>query len=103
MELPIRYRETGTEAWHEGTTVNISVSGVLFRAAQPLKPQTAIEIALILPVAIAGEASAEIGCRGVMVRNTPVKGSGQLSALAASIVRYRFVHDRQNSGHDGAS
>ena len=33
LRLPIRYRTVGEPAWHDGTTENISRSGVLFRGA----------------------------------------------------------------------
>jgi len=82
--------------------MNVSMSGVLFRAPQALQPQSAVEVALTLPVAIAGEVPAEIGCRGTIIRNVPVKGSDKLPLVAASILRYRFVHRRQNAGRDGS-
>ena len=100
IELPIRYRELGTADWHVGKTVNISMSGVLFRSAQALQPQTTVEIALTLPVAISGECPAELGCRGTVVRRVSIEKSDDSSVLAASILRYRFVHQRHNGAND---
>lgn len=100
IELPMRYRLKGDAGWSEGTTVNISTSGVLFQASRVLEPQSEIDIALTLPVAISGEAPAEIGCRGMVVRKVSAKGHGKRSLLAASIVRYRFVHKPFKEDHN---
>lgn len=74
-ELPVRYREVGTDAWHQGCTANISVSGVLFRAARMLQPKTEIEMTLTLPAVVRGEAAAELRCRGFVVRGLAGAGS----------------------------
>ncbi|MGH9395392.1 MAG: PilZ domain-containing protein [Terriglobia bacterium] len=100
IELPIRYREIGTAAWHEGKTVNISMSGVLFRATQALHPRTGVEVALTLPVVISGLAPAKIECRGTVVRHGRVAGADKSLVLAASILRYRFEPRRHNTVHD---
>ena len=78
------------------------MSGVLFSAPHALQPHTSVELALTLPVAMAGETSAEIGCRGTIIRNVLVKSSDKLPLVAASILRYRFVHGRQKTGRDGS-
>ncbi|MGH9354285.1 MAG: PilZ domain-containing protein [Terriglobia bacterium] len=95
VEIPVRYRETGSVDWQEGTTVNVSASGILFRSAQSLRPRTALDVALTLPVAISGEAPAEIGCRGTVVREVRDSSHHEVPMLAVSIARYRFVHKRR--------
>lgn len=99
IELPMKYREKGDKDWCEGTTVNISASGVLFRAVRVLDPQSDVEIALTLPVAISGEAPGEIGCHGTVVRKIFGARSRKQPLLAASIVRYRFVHQQREDGY----
>ncbi|MGH9344414.1 MAG: PilZ domain-containing protein [Terriglobia bacterium] len=95
VEIPIRYRETGSADWQEGTTVNISASGILFRSARSFRPRTALDVALTLPVAISGEAPAEIGCHGAVVRVVRDSSRPRMPMLAVSIARYRFVHKRR--------
>ncbi len=90
-ELPIRYREAGTPLWHKGRTENISVSGVLFRAEQVLRPKTVVEIAITLP-AWRERIPGEIRCRGSIVRSATAMAGGSSPVLAASIKRYRLVH-----------
>jgi len=90
-ELRCRYREAGTQVWHEGQTVNISVSGVLFRAEQILRPETAIEMVVTLPAMLPGVHAPEIRCRGLIVRKLSGTGVERPPLLAASIAGCRIV------------
>lgn len=93
--LPFRYREAGTEVWHEGRTTNISVSGVLFSGMQPLKPRTRIEGTVTLPPFAPGTDSAVLRCRGSIVRNGTERSSSLSAVLAAEIADFRLVRRRQ--------
>ncbi len=101
LEIPVRYREKDAVDWQEGTTVNVSASGILFRAAKSLKPRTVLDVALTLPVAISGEGAAEIGCRGTVVREALDSGHQNTAVIVVSIARHRFVHKRRDSGDGG--
>jgi hypothetical protein len=89
IELSLRYREKGAVNWLDGKSVNISTSGVLFRSGSFLPPETALEIALTLPVAIPGERAAEILCQGRVIRN--VNEGPSSPALAAAFQHYRIA------------
>ncbi len=89
LHLPLRYRLIGEESWREGTTENISRSGLLFRAEEALQPAAKLEINLVLPPEIAGLAATEVVCRGEVVRS--IEG-GVTPALAAKILQYHFQH-----------
>ena len=91
VELRCRYRETGTLAWHEGRTTNISLSGVLFNGEQVLPPKTEIEMIVTLPVVLRGVRASEIHCRAVIIREQSGRGVGRMPLLAASIERCRVV------------
>jgi len=92
LQLPLRYRRVGEKIWHEGTTENISRSGMLFKADEALQPNSQLEINLVLPAEIAGLSATEVVCRGEVVR-TVAPNSGALSpALAARILQYHFQH-----------
>ena len=86
--LPLRYRPAGHKGWKQGTVENISRSGVLFRAQQPVALDTAVDIALVLEGA-PGNEPPEVVCWGVIVRAAPGDESSPL--LAAKIVHYDFV------------
>jgi PAS domain S-box-containing protein len=92
LHLPLKYRLVGESGWREGTTENISRSGMLFRAEEFVAPNAQLEINLVLPAEIAGLAAAEVVCRGEVVR-TVETGVGAVSpTLAAKILQYHFQH-----------
>ena len=68
LHLPLKYRLVGESGWREGTTENISRSGMLFQAEESIAPNAQLEINLVLPAEIAGLAAAEVVCRGEVVR-----------------------------------
>ena len=94
LNLPLKYRQIGQTAWHTGTTENISRSGLLFRAEELISPNSQLEINLVLPAEIAGLASAEVMCRGEIVRAVQPENASVNPALAAKILQYRFQHGR---------
>jgi hypothetical protein len=73
--------------------VNISASGVLFRCGSIAEPKTAVELALALPVAIPGEAAAEIVCQGMVIRNASLTKGSNPGCLAATFKHYRIARE----------
>jgi PAS domain S-box-containing protein len=92
LHLPLRYRRVGETEWHQGTTENISRSGLLFQADELLQPQAQLEINLVLPAEIAGLSATEVVCRGEVVRTVEPHGETLSPALAARILQYHFQH-----------
>jgi PAS domain S-box-containing protein len=92
LNLPLRYRQVGQHDWRMGTTENISRSGLLFRAEEVIAPNMQLEINLVLPAEIAGLASAEVMCRGEVVRTVEAETPSMSPALAAKILQYHFQH-----------
>ena len=92
LHLPLRYRLLGDQRWLQGTTENISRSGLLFQGEEMLQPNAQLEINLVLPAEIAGLAATEVVCRGEVVRAIGTPGSGVSPALAAKILQYHFQH-----------
>ena len=90
--MPLKYRPIGEEGWREGTTENISRSGMLFRAEEMLATNAQLEINLVLPAEIAGLSAAEVVCRGEVVRSVEGDSSTVSPALAAKILQYHFQH-----------
>ena len=68
--------KSGEQGWRQGTTDNISRSGLLFKAEEVLQPNAQLEINLVLPAEIAGLSPTEVVCRGEVVRS--VEGEGAL-------------------------
>jgi PAS domain S-box-containing protein len=92
LHLPLKYRRVGQHQWREGTTENISRSGMLFRAEEPIAPNVQLEINLVLPAEIAGLSAAEVVCRGEVVRTVRSEETSVSPALAAKILQYHFQH-----------
>ena len=92
LHLPLRYRQVGEQGWRQGTTANISRSGLLFEAEEVLQPNVQLEINLVLPAEIAGLSPTEVVCRGEVVRFVETEGATTSPALAAKILQYHFQH-----------
>jgi len=92
LHLPLKYRQVGESGWREGTTENISRSGMLFEAEEPIAPNAQLEINLVLPAEIAGLAAAEVVCRGEVVRTIDPRSGKVTPVLAAKILQYHFQH-----------
>ena len=93
IRTPLRYRESGQAAWSEGTTVNISRSGVLFSSQKEIKPRTLLELRILFPEDVVGEKPANVICWGPVVRTEPPKYNDRQPELAVSILRYRFTRE----------
>ena len=48
LELPMRYRPAGDTRWRDTVTKNVSSSGVLFAASEPLPPGRKLEIEIMM-------------------------------------------------------
>jgi PAS domain S-box-containing protein len=92
LRLPLRYRRVGEKDWHDGTTENISRSGMLFKTEEVVQPNSQLEINLVLPAEIAGLTATEVVCRGEVVRTVEPHGEALSPALAARILQYHFQH-----------
>jgi hypothetical protein len=68
LRFPVYFRELDSSTWLEGTTENISYTGVLFYSPSPLALDSTLEIRLQVTVAADGKAPAEIRGKGVVVR-----------------------------------
>ncbi len=92
VQIPFRYRRSGELEWSQGTTENMSCSGVLFRAQQLLPPDSSLEMQFALPPALAGEASEEVSCSGYVVRVVQPARPGEPLALASKLLDCIFIH-----------
>ena len=92
LNLPLRYRIAGQPVWRKGTTRDISRSGLLFDAEEPLQPTDRLEINLVLPVEIGGLSATEVFCKGEVVRSVNSSETAAVPAMAAKILQYHFHH-----------
>lgn len=93
LHLKLQYRRVGARDWCDGETENISRSGVLFRATEAVEVNAPVELRLAVPGAGSGGESAEICCRGKVVRTvSEADHDGYIEpGYAVAIEHYDFV------------
>jgi hypothetical protein len=85
LKVPIHYRKSGMSNWHDGRTVNISHTGVLFQTDENLQSDLKLEIRISLsPKTI-------LACQGTVVRIEPALSTSEKTGLAARISHYRLL------------
>jgi hypothetical protein len=92
LYLPVHFRQPHSPKWLEGTTENISYTGVLFRSSYPLPLETPLELRLEVAVGSKRNHGAEIHCKGAVVRVEQRMVPEAPVALAVAIRDYRIVH-----------
>ena len=90
IKVPVRYREQNQEKWHEGRTENISQSGLLFRAPEPLGSDTLIELNFALPTGTGGAPGATVLCDGKTIRTILPATSDESPGVAVKILNYKL-------------
>jgi hypothetical protein len=92
FEVQVLYRMHEEGCWQTASTVNISRSGLLVRAAETVENGTPVQFILDMPKEIAGYHQHRVLCKGTVVRTTQGAGSGQ-PLLAFTITDYEFVNE----------
>ena len=97
LDTPVRYRVKNLGSWHEGIIQNLSQSGVLLQGPQRFPDNTLVEMVFEMPEEISGQKNSTVLCQGRIIRTKEfreVKDSAENTSLAASILDYKFVHQR---------
>jgi len=87
IHTPVRYRETGAMHWLEGKSLNISRTGILFRAEQDLRLSSMLELNVMLP------SEMTLSCWGPIVRKESAAVPESRPALAVNFLDYRLLHE----------
>jgi hypothetical protein len=88
IQTSLRFREHGESAWRTGATINVSRSGVLFRADGPLPdPVHAVDFIIELPLN-GVTPGPHVRCTGHVVRTAPEEIAGGGCAMAVTIDGY---------------
>ena len=85
LKVPIQYRKSGMMNWHDGSTLNISRTGVLFHTDENLPSDVRLEIRISLPQ------ETIMICQGTVVRAEPSVTTDTLKGLAARISHCRIL------------
>jgi hypothetical protein len=98
LNLPIRYRGKNLSTWYEGSIQNISQSGVMFYGPQQLPANALLEMIFEMPEEISGQKNSSVLCQGRLIRvKDAVENVEDAFGLAASILDYKFLHNRSRS------
>jgi PilZ domain len=89
--MPIRFRKDGGTEWSEGTTINISTSGVLFRATHLLEVKTPLHLVIALTADVGGRQAGRIVGQGTIVRHATDAEGYEGPVIAAVIRRARIT------------
>ena len=90
FRFPVHFQEVDSRVWFEGTTENISRTGVLFTSASPLSLTGMHQLRLRISVAAVPNL-AEIHCTGEVVRSEPREVPEASVALAVAIRDFKLV------------
>jgi hypothetical protein len=94
LNIALRFRVKALAAWYPGTVVNISQSGVLFKAVQGLPENTIVEMRFEMPEEISGQQDAMVFCQGKVTRGKLPSEDGKEVTMAASILDYQFDREK---------
>jgi hypothetical protein len=92
FQTSLRYRAKGQTFWHEGKIENLSQSGLLFKCAESLPPDTPVEMIFEMPEEISGQKNSSVQGHGRLIRCQGEPGKTGNFAMAVSIVEYQFLH-----------
>jgi hypothetical protein len=97
LDTPVRYRVKNLGSWHEGIIQNLSQSGVLLHGPQRFPSNTLVEMVFEMPEEISGQKNSTVLCQGRIIRTKETRVAQEVAdnaSLAASILDYKFVHQR---------
>lgn len=91
VEIPINFRNVSEFAWNLGKSNNLSRSGVLFRAVQPLMTGTQVEVEFVAPPGFGPDAGELVACRGRVVRTLPPAPTDRRTGIATKFSQYQVL------------
>lgn len=86
LRAPLRYRNTGQMGWRNGTTINMSKSGILFSGESLLAPGARIEVSVSLPQK-GSDAPKVVTMSCVITRHRETEPGEKLPVMAAKVVK----------------
>jgi hypothetical protein len=85
LRVPFQYRKSGMPHWQDAKTINVSRTGILFRAEEVLAEKLVLDIRIKLPL------QGRLSCLGTVVRS-------EGSDCAVRIYRCNLSHQYGTQG-----
>ena len=95
VAMKARYREAGSNAWHEATTENMSQTGVKLQGTPMLRENTPVEVVLEMPEHITGTPNSKVVCNGQVVRTINSAKNEPGPGFAVRLRDYRYSEKRE--------
>jgi len=86
LQTDLQYRIHGEKQWHDGKTVNVSVSEIVFEVSDDLTIGAVIDIQYVLPIASHPSIHSTVHCQGEVIRN------------AEAVITAKVAHCRLSRG-----
>ena len=93
LAVPGRYRLLGRDSWQGVRLVNLSDTGILFRAHERIVPGTMFEMIIETPFQIGNLAPGRFGCVARICRAETVTSPDEGYPVGAEFVEFRMVDD----------
>ena len=90
LAVPGRYRLLGRDRWQDVRIVNLSDTGILFRAHERLVTGTMFEMIIETPFQIGNLAPGRFGCLARISRTEPVGSADEGYPVGAEFVEFRL-------------
>jgi hypothetical protein len=92
IELPVEFRTHDSNRWWQGTTVDISANGILFRSLQRVPPKMPVDVRFQLPPALTGERAVPLLCSGYIVRSVEAQSPRDGTRIAATFLSCKLAN-----------
>jgi PilZ domain len=90
-KVTVQFRVVGSKMWHEGTTENISKSGVLFQSSDSFQEGVGLELVFEMPKEVTGDEAAPVLCKCTVARVTSSQKEPAVFHIACSVSDYEFM------------
>lgn len=100
--VPLRFRITNiTDPFEvfEGSTVNVSETGIFFTAEQSLRIGDPVEIFFTLPQELTGRSPERVCCRACIVHVQPAAGESNKTGFGAAISYFQAAQLSYGAGN----
>ena len=87
VDVPLEVRSGDEAQWWPARTENVSATGILFRSATPIPPETPVELKFHLDV---GDGSVEMTCSGTVARIA--NSDSDEAYVGVSLAAFNLLH-----------
>lgn len=99
LKVPVQYRVAGEQRWNQGSTHDMSCTGMLLDGRHHLRTLAPVEIKFQVPPEVSGGAPLEVLCRGYVARILGSRLPLVKNRFGVAVADYRLL-DRALDGQE---